>query len=112
MNVIKITKRTKTKLEHTKLIVAIYCLLSGIKISDTESTIYSYFIIYKINDSTKKLIFDSELIHNNNSYKNILSKLKKLGLIQKNERREYFVGIDVLKSIESTVGFILKIDNT
>lgn len=113
MKLIRIDKNTKNKTEQLKLIISLYCVMGGVKLSDTEITILSYFILYKINENTKKLIFKSGLLKNDNSYKNLLSKFKKLGFIQKDEiKREHFVNTDAFGSPDDeVVAFSIKIDN-
>jgi len=113
MKLLKITRKTNNKAEQLKLIISLYCVMSDIKLSDTELTILSYFITYKINDSTKKLIFKSELLKNENSYKNLLSKFKKLGFIYKDEiKREYFVDEEKFSNAtDEVVALVIKIDN-
>lgn len=113
MQLIKLIKKTKNKTDHVRFIVDLICLLNDIKLSDNEKTILSYFINYKISESTKTLIFKSGLLKAINSYKNLLTKFKRLKLIEKNETtREYYVNNSILNNIENTMGILLKIDNT
>lgn len=113
MKLIKIDRKTNNKAEQLKLVISLYCVMSDIKLSETELTILSYFITYKINDTTKKLIFKSNLLKNDNSYKNLLSKFKKLGFIQKDEiKREYFVNEEKFgNATDDVIGILIKMDN-
>lgn len=113
MKLIKINRKTNNKAEQLKLIISLYCVMSDVKLSETELTILSYFITYKISESTKKLIFKSNLLKNDNSYKNLLSKFKKLGFIWKDEnKREYFVNEDAFGNADDdVVSLLIKMDN-
>lgn len=113
MKFIKITRKTNNKADQLKLIISLYCVMSDIKLSDTELTILSYFIKYKINESTKSLIFKSGLLKHEYAYRNILSKFKKLEFIIRDDiKREYFVNEEKFANIsDDVIGFLIKIDN-
>jgi len=113
MKLLKITRKTNNKQEQLRLIISLYCIMSDIKLSETELTILSYFIVNKINDSTKKLIFKSGLISHEATYKNMLSKFKKLGFIIKDDiKREYFVNEEKFgNATDDVIGLLVKIDN-
>ncbi|XAI97423.1 hypothetical protein [Leptolyngbya phage Lbo-JY46] len=110
---IKILKKTQSKLDMVVQIVTVYCFLSQIKISETDIKVMSYFIIYGINEKTKKLIVDSKLL-NADSIKNSMSRLRKLGLIHKSEfrRKEDYIKKELDISVEDIIGMMIKIDNT
>jgi hypothetical protein len=87
--------------------------MAGIKLSETQITILSYFISYKINESTKQLIFKSGLLKHEYSYRNLLAKFKALGFIIKDDvKREYYVDENKFGSVtDELVAFYIKIDN-
>lgn len=112
MQLVKLTKKSKNKIEHIKLIIDFICLTSELKLSDTQKIVLTYFTSYGINENTKRLIFKSGLLSSNNSYKNILSKFKKLGLISKDEiSRQYNVVNPILQKVDPVMGFLIKIEN-
>jgi hypothetical protein len=110
---IKISKNTDSKIEMVKKIVSIYCVLSDIKLSETDIIVVSYFILYGINEKTKKLIIDSKLL-NSDSIKNTMSKLRKAGIIKKSEfrRKEDYLNENLNIPINKVVGLMIKIDNS
>ena len=113
MELLKINRKTNNKAEQLKLIISIFCVIMDIKLSETELTILSYFINYGINDKTKELIFKSDLLKNDNSYKNLLSKFKKLGFIKKDDiKREYYVNKEKFgNTTDEEIGILIKMDN-
>ncbi len=113
MKLVKLTKKSKNKIEHIKLIIDFICLTSDLKLSETQKIVLTYFTAYGINENTKRLIFKSSLLTSNNSYKNVLSKFKKLGLILKDDvSRQYNVVNQVLQQIDPVMGFLIKIENS
>ena len=113
MNFLRIVKKTKSKIDQAKSILSIYCLLSEISLSNTELTVLSYFMIYGINDNTKKLILDSQLLKSEDSLKNTISKLKKVGLIKKAVYgKDYTLNENINFKPDSVMGLLIKIDNS
>lgn len=110
---IKLQRKTINKLEMIKKIVSIFCLLKDIKLSDTDITVLSYFILYGINEKTKKLIVDSKLL-NHDSIKNTMSKLRSFDLIKKSEfrRKEDYLNEAFNFPLDNVVGLMIKIDNS
>lgn len=110
---IKIQRKTNNKLDMIKKIVSVYCLLSDIKLSETDVTVLSYFILYGINERTKKLIVDSKLL-NHDSIKNTMSKLRANNLIKKSEyrRKEDYLNPVFNFPLQDIVGLMIKIDNS
>lgn len=106
-------KKTDSKLDMVNKIVSIYCLLSDIKLSSTDITVVSYFILYGINEKTKKLIIESKLL-NADSIKNTMSRLRKQGIIHKSEfrRKEDYLNKSLSIPVDNVVGMMIKIDNS
>lgn len=114
MQLIKINKKTNNKIEQAKTLVSVYCLLSSIKLSDTDLTVLSYFMVYKINQTTKDLILKSKILQSIDSLKNSMSKLTRVGLIKKaviNDNKEYLVNDSLNVNLDSVVALLIKIDN-
>jgi hypothetical protein len=112
MQLVKIRKNTNSKVEQAKVLIAIYCLLTNIKLSDTELTVMAYFMVYKINRKTKDLILSSGILKSEDSLKNTLSKLKKFGmLIRGVDSKEYSLRKDLNFTLEPVMGVLIKIDN-
>jgi hypothetical protein len=112
MQLVKIRKKTNNKVEQAKTIIALFCLLTNIKLSDTELTVLSYFMVYKINRKTKDLILSAGILKSEDSLKNTLSKLKKFGMLVKNvDSKEYSLRKDLDFSLNPIMGVLIKIDN-
>ena len=112
MQLIKVVKKTNSKIEQAKTLLAIFCLLSEIRLSQTELTVLAYFLVYKINDQTKDLIIKSEIL-NADSLKNTMSKLSKFGLIKKSTiSKEYYVSEKININPDVKVGMLVQIDNS
>lgn len=113
MQLVKVVKKTASKIEQAKVLLKIFCLLSDIKLSESELTVLAYFLVYKINQETKDLIIKSE-IFNEDSLKNAISKLSRVGLIKKSagRRKEYFVNDTLNLNLDSKIGMLIQIDNS
>lgn len=112
MQLIKVHKKTNGKIEQAKVIIGIYCMLSDIKLSDSELTVLAYFSIYKDNSKVKDFIIKSGLLKSEDSLKNTISKLKRSGLLKKSVlNKEYAISEKLEFVPEPLIGFIIKIDN-
>jgi hypothetical protein len=112
MQLVKIKKKTTSKVEQAKTLIAIFCLLMNIKLSDTELTVLAYFMVYKINRKTKDLILSSGILKTEDSLKNTLSKLKKFGMLVKSvDSKEYSLRKDLDFNLSPVMGVLLKLDN-
>lgn len=113
MKLVKIRKKTNSKVEQAKTIIAMFCLLMNIKLSDTELTVLAYFMVYKINRKTKDLILNAGILKSEDSLKNTMSKLKKFGmLIKAIDSKDYSLRQELNFTLDPTMGIIIKIDNT
>jgi hypothetical protein len=113
MQLVKIKKKTNSKVEQAKVLIAMFCLLINVKLSDTELTVLAYFMVYRINRKTKDLILSSGLLKTEDSLKNTMSKLKKFGmLVRDTESKEYTLRKDLDFTVNPVVGILIKIDNT
>jgi len=111
MQLIKINKKTNNKIEQAKALISVYCLLSSIKLSDTDITVLSYFMVYKITQGTKDLILKSRILQSVESIKNTMSKLKGVGLIKKVAINQYLVNDNLNVNLDNVVALLIKIDN-
>lgn len=112
MQLVKVVKHTSSKIEQAKLLLKLFCVLSDIKLSDSELTVLAFFVVYGINDETKDLIVKSEILKGN-SIKNTMSKLSNSGLIKKavGSKKEYYVTEKINVKPEPSVGMLIKINN-
>ena len=112
MQLIKIEKKTSGKIEQAKVVLSVFCLLSEIKLSDTELTVLAYFLVYRDSDETRDLIIKSELLKRADSLGNTISKLKKFGLLKKSvTTKRYEVNDKINFQPESAIALFIKIDN-
>lgn len=112
MQLVKIKKKTNSKVEQAKILIALFCILMNIKLSDTELTVLAYFMVYRINRKTKDLILNSGILKSEDSLKNTLSKLKKFGMLVRNiDSKEYSLRKELNFLLEPTMGLLIKIDN-
>jgi DNA-binding transcriptional ArsR family regulator len=81
MQVLRIRRKTESKIELAQLLLSVHCLMAKIKINQTERTVLAYFMVYGIKKSTKDLILKSLILNSYNSLENTLSRLRKLGLV-------------------------------
>jgi hypothetical protein len=113
MQLIKTEKKTFGKIEQAKVVLSIFCLLSDIKLSDTELTVLGYFLVYRDSPDTRDLIIKSQILKTQDSLSNSISKLKKFGLLKKDTiTKTYSVNEKVNFQSEPVVAFLIKIDNT
>lgn len=113
MQLVKIKKKTNSKVEQAKVLIAMFCLLTGIKLSDTELTVLAYFMVYRINRKTKDLILSAGILKNDDSLKNTFSKLKRFGMIVKDvDSDEYFLRKDLNFELKPVMGMLIKLDNS
>lgn len=113
MQLIKIEKKANGKIEQAKIVMSVFCLLSDIKLSDTELTVLAYFLVYKDSQSTRELIVKSEILKSEDSLNNTISKLKKIGLLKKDSlTKDYSVNQKIIFQPDSVVGLLIKIDNS
>jgi hypothetical protein len=111
MQLITLAKKTNTKIDQAKIIISIFCLLSDVRLSETDLTVMAYFTVYQINEETKKLIIDSKIL-NPDSLGNTISRLKKFGLIKKsNIGKDYHISDKLAVKMDSEIAMLIKIDN-
>lgn len=109
---IKMVKTVDTKIDLAKAIIQITICFNDVKLSDTEITILAYFMVYKITQDTKKLIISSGICKNTNTVKTIMSKLKSLNLVYKDDLNgKVYISPALNIPLTTTTGIYLKILN-
>ena len=102
-------KQVLTKVDLALVTIKLYGCFHNVKLSDTEMLVLSYFMVYGVNIQTKQLLFKSGVCKPS-SIKTIMVKLKKLGLIYKDElNRKVYVHTDSQFKINDTVALLFKI---
>lgn len=111
-SLIKMEQQVNTKLDLAKTIISIMLCFNNLKLSDTEITILAYFMMYGVNATTKGLIVKSRVCKNVANVKTIMVKLKKLGLIYKDDLNgKVYIIKSLAFELTPTVGIYLKIEN-
>lgn len=112
MQLIKVDKKTNGKIEQTKVILSIFCLLSNIRLSETELTVLAYFLVYRDSEETRGLILKSEILKSEDSLNNTICKLNKFGLVRKSaSTKRYEVSETINFQPDSIVGMLIRVDN-
>lgn len=111
MKVLKLTKKTESKIELANLLLNIYCELANIKCPKTEMTIMSYFMVYGVKKSTKELIIRSQILKTRGSLENSMSKLRSLGLLETVEDEGTKIIPQLNFTVDNTMGIIIKLEN-
>lgn len=110
-SLIRIKKDILTNVDLMKHIVNIFCITKNIKLSDTDVTVMSYFMVYGINNNTKNLIINSEICKNLNVIKGVMVKLRKLGFIYKDDLNgKNYVSDELKIPLNSTIGLYIQLN--
>lgn len=114
MQLVKIRKKTNSKVEQAKVLIALFCLLVNIKLSDTELTVLAYFMVYRITRKTKDLILAAGILKTEDSLKNTMSKLKKFGMLVKVavDSKDYTLRKELDFMLNTKAGVLIQIDNS
>lgn len=111
MQVLRLKKKTSSRIEVAHLILTTYCTFSNIKIGKTELEVLSYFAVYGTKKSTKNMIIKSGIL-TLNSLENTMTRLRKLGLLRKGEYGEFLMKEDLQFTVDGKMGLIIKIENS
>lgn len=110
--IIKVVKKTNSKIEQAKTLLSVFCLLSDIRLSDTDLTVLSYFLVYGAKQETRDLIVKSSIL-NQDSLRNTVSRLNKFGLVKKSlTSKEYELSEKINVQPDGKLGMFIQIDNT
>lgn len=114
MKWIKIEKKTEGKTEQIKLVLSILCLINGIKVSDTDLKVLSYYMVYKISEKTDDLLINSKVVKDMSALRNVKTKLKRLGFLKRTELyKSYELAISKDFSLDDNkISLAIKLDNT
>lgn len=107
---LKIEKKVQGKIEQAKLVISIMTKLMNIRLSDSETIVLAYFMVYGVGEQTKDLIVKSQVLAGVDSLNNSLSKLRKVGLLHKHNKQDLLnVNLDI--KLEPIIGILIKLDN-
>jgi hypothetical protein len=115
MKIIKINKKTNNKTDKLELVISILCLLNNIHLSKTEVKVLAYYVIYKINEKTDKLLMDSRVVKTLQSLRNIKVRLDKLGFLKRSNDLYKSYEVNLSKDFDAQADettMLIKIDNT
>jgi hypothetical protein len=115
MKLIKIEKKTNGKTEQIKLVLSILCLINGIHLSDTELSVLSYYMVYKISEKTDDLLINSKVVKDISALRNIRTKLKRMGFLKRTKElyKSYELAMSKDFNLEDNqISLAIKIDNT
>lgn len=110
VSLVKMQKAVSTKVELAKNVIRISLCFNDIKLSETEMTVLAYFMVYGVNQQSKNLLIKSEVCKNLPNIKTIMVKLKKLGLIYKDDLNgKVYVAESLSFELTPTIGIYLKL---
>ena len=110
VSLVKMQKTVGSKVELAKNIIRISLCFNDIKLSETETTVLAYFMVYGVNQQSKNLLIKSEVCKNLPNIKTIMVKLKKLGLIYKDDLNgKVYVAESLAFELTPTIGIYLKL---
>lgn len=111
-SLIKMQKHVTTKISLAKAVILITLCVNDMHLSEAETSILAYFMVYGVTRQTKDLIVKAGICKNTTSIKTIMVKLKKLNLIYKDDLNGKVYVTPALKfELTPTVGIYLKITN-
>ncbi len=111
MKVLRMRRKTESKIEVAGLLLTVYCLMSKIKINETERTVMAYFMVYGFKKSTKDLILRSKILGTYNSLENTLTKLRKVGLVVKDKEGFTKPCPSLNTVVENAMGIVIELKN-
>ncbi len=105
--------KTENSVDQIKKAVKIICLLNNISVSDTEAVILTHFILEGFNKVSREEILKQKLVKNYNNLANIVSSLRKRGLIVKNGFKEdLFSEFTIFRNSGDKVAVMVLLDNS
>jgi len=113
MKLIKLAKKTKHKTEQMELVISIVCMVSGIKLSETDIKVLAYFVIHGVKKSTDALLVNSGVTKIRN-LDNIKTRLTRLGFLRKTKDlyKSYELNISKDFTNDNIMNLLIQIDNT
>lgn len=110
VSLVRMQQAVTNRVDLAKTIINVTLCFNNLKLSDTETTVLAYFMVYGVTQQTKQLIVKSEVCKNLPNIKTIMVKLKKLDLIYKDDLNgKVYVAPSLNFELTPTVGIYLKI---
>ena len=108
----KFNLKLQNKIEQVKYFIKLFCLMNNTHLTPSEIEVYAYFIVYGVNEETKKLLEESGILTNKQGIKNMLTKFKKLKLLVKTDRKNEYLVNNYFKVIRDNklFGTLIKFD--
>lgn len=105
--------KTTSQLDQVKKAVKIVCLLNNVSISDTESAVLTHFILEGFNKASRDEVLKQKLVKNYNNLANILTYLRKRGLIVKEGFKEDLCkDLSILRNMGDKLNMLIMLDNS
>lgn len=111
MQVLRLRRKTTSKIELATLMLTTYCIYSNIKASKTDLEILAYFSVYGVKKSTKDVIIRSKILNSYSSLENTVTKLRKLGLLEKDRDGYTVLKKEIQFVAEDKMGIIIQLNN-
>lgn len=111
MKVLRLKRATESKVELATLLYGTYCLLSKIPANTTDLTVLAYLSVYGFKRSTKDLIIKSQILRSYNSLENTITRLRKMGLVIKDNEGFTRIAKGLDGIIENRMGLIIDLFN-
>lgn len=113
MQVINYKIEVDNKIDFIKQCIRLYCFNKVISISENSLTILAYLIAYGARKKTIELIKSSNFVKHEGTVDNIISSLRKKGLLIKEDigPDSFPEGLNFNPN-EPQIGYIIKIKNT
>lgn len=112
MQVLRIKRKTANKVELAQLLITTYCLISGIDANRTEVLVLAYMAVYGVRQATKDLIVKSQILRSYNSLENAVSRLRKKGLLVRDDVGAARICDALSATVENRMGIIIDLRNT
>jgi len=94
--------KTENKIDLCKNVLAVYCTLKGLRLSQRELLIISSFIIDGYNQITKEALITAKMVKNMNAMGNLLHKFRGYSfLVQKHFKEDLHQDLLDIRNINS-----------
>lgn len=104
-------QNTASYSDQARKVVKVYCALYDIALSRTEEQVMAYLITYGISDRTRQDFLIGKLVKTPDSLYSMLNKLKRLGLLQKDEAGYHLIPALNFQP-QRMVGLKIKLENS
>lgn len=110
MQVLRLKRKTESKIELATLLINAYCLVHKIKLNETEALILSYFMIYGFKKTTKDLIINSKIL-TYNSLANCITRLRRAKLVEMDPQGFTIMCKGLRGQVDNKMGIIIELIN-